>query len=419
MTFRASVEKVYRETRGINPIAFILCLLVQLSMQSLKTHSKAFFILKILQYCKQEIAKFYLAEILYFYGDFHNALTHLDSFLSVYPNHADAIYLKCQILIFCNQKQKAFSLLEKLLQTSNRLKTWGMFREAAQDIKDIQRLQSLYQNNLNRVAKFQNSKIEILKYLAQTALNVQEYNNAKRLIQESLWDFLRTNQARTITKKSMRSQDAKEALEDLEVILSANHIQMFLISGTFLGCVREGKLISYDNDIDVGVWHIELDKLREIFICSKAFKLKNLNYTGGVQLYHLNGVYLDVFIHYEHKNKIYHNGDYVCWWNSKFELKEYEFLGRTYQGPSDYERYLSENYGKDWRTPKNHKDYHTYLSTPNMEILGKDRFIFVLYTMLFERFSIHHESQILNKLQEFGEGQFVQEYLDFKQGKAQ
>ena len=40
-----------------------------------------------------------------------------------------------------------------------------------------------------------------------------------------------------------------------------NEINYWIDSGTLLGLVRDGKLIEGDNDIDVGVWETEINKI--------------------------------------------------------------------------------------------------------------------------------------------------------------
>ncbi|WP_416826635.1 tetratricopeptide repeat protein [Helicobacter ganmani] len=415
MTFKKIFQKTYRESRGANPLTFVFCLLAQVYMQSLKTHSKAFLILKNLQFFKQRIAEFYFAEIFYFYGDFTRSLKYLDCFLKSNPNHADAIYLQAMLLAYLGCKQEAFLSLEHLLQKSKRLKTWIILAKIIQDSKDLEAAKQILSNNLYRLERFKPHQWEILKHLANAAARIGEYKEAKRLFKESL--FLQGNSKNLITKEVMDLKGAKEALEDLRNLLEANEIQMFLVSGTFLGCVREHNFISYDKDIDVGIYKQDLQKAREVLQKSKNFKLNTLfkNYQGGVQIRHLNNTYIDVFAHYEERGRIYHDGDYVRWWNTPFKLAPYEFLGKQYLAPKNYTLYLKENYG-EWKTPKDSAQYETFLTTPNMEITNKQWFICSLYNLLFEVFSMRNESKILERLRELGEKDFVQEYLEFKQG---
>lgn len=163
-----------------------------------------------------------------------------------------------------------------------------------QDSKDLEAAKQILSNNLYRLERFKPHQWEILKHLANAAARIGEYKEAKRLFKESL--FLQGNSKNLITKEVMDLKSAKEALEDLRNLLEANEIQMFLVSGTFLGCVREHNFISYDKDIDVGIYKQDLQKAREVLQKSKNFKLNTLfkNYQGGVQIRHLNNTYIDV-----------------------------------------------------------------------------------------------------------------------------
>lgn len=419
MTFKKIFQKTYRESKGVNPLTFVFCLSAQVYMQSLKTHSKAFWILKNLQFFKQRIAEFYFAEIFYFYGDFTRSLKHLDYFLKSNPNHADAIYLQAILLAYLGGKQEAFLSLERLLQVSKRLKTWIILAKIIQDSKDLESAKQILSNNLYRFERFKLHQWEILKHFANAAARIGEYKEAKRLFKESLFLFLQRDSKNLNTKEVMDLKSAKEALEDLHNLLEQNEIQMFLVSGTFLGCVREHNFIAYDKDIDVGIYKQDLQKAREVLQKSRNFKLNTLfkNYQGGVQIRHLNNTYIDVFAHYEERGRIYHDGDYVRWWNTPFRLVPYEFLGKQYLAPKNYNLYLKENYG-EWETPKDSAQYETFLTTPNMEITNKQWFICSLYNLLFEVFSLQNETKILEKFKNLGEGDFVQEYLKFKQGIA-
>ncbi len=51
--------------------------------------------------------------------------------------------------------------------------------------------------------------------------------------------------------------DKEQALEDLKIIkkvLDENNIDFWLIGGTLVGIIRDGDLISWDDDVDVAVY---------------------------------------------------------------------------------------------------------------------------------------------------------------------
>lgn len=417
MTFKSLLVKTHLETKGFNPLFFPLCLLVRQNLQNQKTHINALFWLKILEFFRQDIAAFYQAEIYYFCGDFVKGLESLNRFLNQNPINADAIYLKATLLALLGRKSEAFEDLCALLQTSSRLKTWIILCKLANNLQDFEKIRFFYKKYGEQCPHFKAHKDEILRRIANAGANVKAYEISKDMLKESLFLTPQKGPIQAKSKVAMRFLDAKIALEDLQDVLKRHSIEMFLISGVFLGVIREKSFIAHDYDIDVGIWQMDINKLREIFKKNPNFIVKNYDYTGGIQLYHRNGVYVDVFIHYEEKGLFYHDGDYLRWSNTPFALVEYDFLGRKYLAPKDYDLYLRENYGEDYLTPKNQQSYHSFLDTPNMEIVDLQRYIIVLCTMLLE--SSANEKRILSKLKELKEESFMQEYLKFKKGMNQ
>ena len=89
-------------------------------------------------------------------------------------------------------------------------------------------------------------------------------------------------------------------------------------------------------------------------------------------------------------------GGKAKWYNTLFELKEYEFLGEKYFGAKDSNLYLTENYGEDWRIPKT--SFDNVLDTPNAIIINDDLYILHLYKLLMSKYSIYYQEKILNEL---------------------
>jgi hypothetical protein len=54
---------------------------------------------------------------------------------------------------------------------------------------------------------------------------------------------------RRLSKKLMAN-----ALREIRDYLQGKGIDVFLVSGTFLGCIRDGDFISGDKDIDLGIF---------------------------------------------------------------------------------------------------------------------------------------------------------------------
>jgi len=159
---------------------------------------------------------------------------------------------------------------------------------------------------------------------------------------------------------------AAVALADLKSAMDAGGIEFFLKGGVLLGCVREGKILEHDYDIDVGVdERFDRNSIESaLFGAGKFYQRENDN-DRTIYITHENGVHVDVFIHYLEQGCYKNRGMYLTWRNKPFRLVERNFLEDTYLIPDDFDTYLSETYG-DWRSPAPH--YNTYTDNLNTEV---------------------------------------------------
>ena len=179
----------------------------------------------------------------------------------------------------------------------------------------------------------------------------------------------------------------RSALLDFDDLCSVVGLRYFLVSGTFLGVVRDGAFIGHDHDIDVGVSENDLTEslipdlsssenfvvTQVDYICLRQVDGNEVQYTLMekpviIRLAHKTGISIDVFIHFDDGDLVWHGSSVHRWDNMKFELKDYEFLGRSFKGATDFNRYLNENYGPDWRIPK--ADFNVNFDTPNLSFAG-------------------------------------------------
>jgi hypothetical protein len=177
------------------------------------------------------------------------------------------------------------------------------------------------------------------------------------------------------------AERAATALSDLKASCDDVNMDIFLVSGTLLGCVREGNILGWDKDVDVGAIKSDMpDKIEEHLASHPRFRLATVDLISDrIRLNHDSGVKIDLFPHYREGERVWHDGAATRWWNSPFELESAHFLGNLYFVPSPPECYLEENYG-DWTTPEGRFDAR--IDAPNVEITDKEHFISLLYFSL-------------------------------------
>jgi hypothetical protein len=174
---------------------------------------------------------------------------------------------------------------------------------------------------------------------------------------------------------------ASHALIDLSNLLRHAQQKIFLVSGTLLGYVREGRLLAHDKDIDVGVigWE-EQFALFKLLWESPLFLVSPKRLKGSAtHLLPINhrstGVAIDIFLYRKLEDKLITGVEFNFGHRQRFEFTPFElspikFLDVDLYVPSDSERNLMENFG-NWRIPD--KGYLSHLESPSvMEPGGLD-----------------------------------------------
>ncbi|CAM2970995.1 hypothetical protein SAMN04488021_10266 [Paracoccus aminovorans] len=174
---------------------------------------------------------------------------------------------------------------------------------------------------------------------------------------------------------------AEAALRDALDLLEGAGFRPFILSGTLLGAVREGRMLAHDYDIDLGLFAEEADlaQLERLLCHSPPFRcLRAESQTlilGGPEgaircdipvlykLRHAGGIVIDIFLHYRERDCIWHGTTLYRWVNSPFTLAPRDLAGVRPLAPATAEQNLTENYG-DWRKPK--LSFDCALDTPNL-----------------------------------------------------
>lgn len=163
-------------------------------------------------------------------------------------------------------------------------------------------------------------------------------------------------------KRRFDVDTASQSLVTVNRLLRERGLQPFLMSGTLLGYVREGQLLSHDKDIDLGLvgWEQQY-ALAQALLSAGHYQLSYRGLRGSqtflidaVDLKH--GMVIDFFFFHPRDDHFLHGIDYKYGFTqnlrfSRFGLKEVDFLGDRFWIPDNADQNLTENYG-DWRTPQ-------------------------------------------------------------------
>jgi len=182
-------------------------------------------------------------------------------------------------------------------------------------------------------------------------------------------------------------RDAESLFTSLVEGFSRQKLSVFVISGTFLGLIRDKGFIKHDYDIDLGILESDFDErfmesLNELhgfkspcfdYPCyrneseSSSVSYVRMSTPALIKLMHKTGVQVDIFVHFEDEGLYWHGSSLHRWDNRVFGFKMRDFMGVLVSSPDDYDLYLRENYG-DWKTPV--KDFNCSTGTPNLVDAG-------------------------------------------------
>jgi len=157
----------------------------------------------------------------------------------------------------------------------------------------------------------------------------------------------------------------------LEPILRKYKIVYFADGGTLLGAYRDKKIISHDDDIDIGI--IEEDK-HKLFLPEFLQDLEKVHLTFDTSNFvykifptdNLNNIFIDIFV-YENINNIFyleekkHRNQWpnaYFYHDELFPLKTYTFGHDSILGASKPVPYFKRQYGNDWMIPTKSHNHH-------------------------------------------------------------
>ena len=188
-----------------------------------------------------------------------------------------------------------------------------------------------------------------------------EYYEFLRVVEDDLGFHLPNGSAFT---ESFRGADVDAVMADCQALaarLVELGLEVFANSGTLLGLVREGKLLDYDNDIDLGVLmeaQDEADAAAEwIALCDRLIAagvgVERSSWSGvTLKLNKIGPFGVDLFPAW-----IDGSGQVFVYPHTFGDLSRAQLLPFAEHGatglkiPADAEAMLASNYGDSWRVP--------------------------------------------------------------------
>ena len=182
-----------------------------------------------------------------------------------------------------------------------------------------------------------------------------------------------------ITLEGKNLVQAEKLLSDVITIFESCNVNYWLEGGTLLGLRREGRLLPWDNDLDISIHESEIGKLDKLqqTLKKNGFRIRTRTFSldsdffakGDLRMIKIRtkrffglvkgNVCLDIFIKYTKNEKTYWEiANKVKNVPSKYydTFKTLDFKGNTYAIPELTDEYLTYRYG-DWQTPV--KDWDT------------------------------------------------------------
>lgn len=177
----------------------------------------------------------------------------------------------------------------------------------------------------------------------------------------------------------------------LQNLLTEFGCDFFFDMGTLLGIIREGHLLGFDLDIDIGVMIDDETRKTELkaFLLSKKCRIKHcyaVEEIGVVEeSYLLNNIKFDInyystdgdasvcYLLYKDPEKTYTGNQLstvklTC--DPITEIQKIDFNGSPINVPTNPEAYLARRYGENWRIPDRNYIYWKGPSTEKIDNPG-------------------------------------------------
>ena len=178
----------------------------------------------------------------------------------------------------------------------------------------------------------------------------------------------------------MNIQEGERLLLEIKKIMDELNVVFFLRHGTCLGAVRDGQLIEWDDDIDIGsiLGMNELDE-QSIYKTVDTLKLHGFDAVVSESSFHIavtlskSNIPIDWTCYKVIEDSIYQYPAIKIPVEIYKNLKAIPLLESMFLVPNPAETYLTLKYGPDWRTPKKN-DYQDDIINSVPESVLADQF---------------------------------------------
>lgn len=150
-----------------------------------------------------------------------------------------------------------------------------------------------------------------------------------------------------------------QAIYEAVSVLESAGVNVWIQDGTLLGAIRDGKIIEWDHDLDLGVYSWEWnDKAHDALVANGFWLRESFNEPEHDYEQHWvkYGVKFDIFHYYKEPNgKIWHGmkgGRFRFYYPKEFVLAPVDLMGKTFPAPYPPEDFLVQKYGNEWRKPQ-------------------------------------------------------------------
>lgn len=191
-----------------------------------------------------------------------------------------------------------------------------------------------------------------------------------------------------VKRNFMLHRNGYKALSEIKHLSRKDNFLFWLEFGTLLGFVRDHGFIKHDTDLDLGAWFSGRESIVNSLL-SAGFKHKySLIHSGEVieDRFSILGVNVDFCYFFLNDDGTFYTKVFTKYGNepyNKFSVLKYNYSiskkltnitvrDKSYAVHEDYEEYLAQKYGVNWRTPQKSWSFE---STPKFEKLKEYGYI--------------------------------------------